>query len=165
MPIEMDLALKLARYLMSIPGFSPGEGPVEGVAQAIARFCDNEADARWVVAEASSEWHEWKGPAGLKDLLYAHRYPERPPSNQVQDYGPRPAIDCDICQDWGYFTDLADPQKLTRWCDCETGVRQKESHPGLVEALNRSKLKPELILPAPTDPNQPQPTPSETTTR
>lgn len=141
MPVPIGIAEILVKKLNSVPKCPQGDMALDAVAEALAGMCGTEADAEWLINEACYHWRDWKGIPELRAMLHNRNNPELPPSNLAKDLGPKPTGMCPTCDDWGHYTDEADPLKLRKWCTCEMGVWQEQRHPGMMEALNRSKLK------------------------
>jgi len=137
MAIDIGTAYTLAYRLTLIPECPQAVEAVEALADTLRGLCPDEKTARALVTQACTRWERWKGPHGLLELVQAAR-PAPAPSNQAVDLGPKPAIDCAACGDWGYFSDGGE----VRWCTCEAGRDTREHTPGLVESLNRKKIKP-----------------------
>lgn len=136
-PIDEHFAYRLSQQLSLIPECPQGETAIEALADHLRRLCFDEYEAERIVTQACDRWERWKGIRGLIELIDAGR-PTLPPSNQAQDYGPRPKPACAICGDWGYF---GNGDKV-QWCSCAMGLETRERMPDLVENLNRKQVKP-----------------------
>ena len=139
MPVSEGVAYKLAIQLALIPECPQGDRSLEILAEELERLCADDDEAGAIVTQARDSWERWRGPRGLIELIHERRTPPLPPANQAIDLGPKPAVDCARCGDWGYFST---PDGTVVWCDCDAGKETRERMPGLVDSLKRKQVKP-----------------------
>jgi hypothetical protein len=128
---------KLAQQLTTIPECPRSDEAIEALARDLEQISGNFREAERIVRDAREKWDRWKGTRGLIELLEALR-PAPLLANQAIDYGPRPAVNCQICGDWGYFSAGGEVE----WCRCPAALETRERMPGLTDAMNRKKVKP-----------------------
>jgi hypothetical protein len=133
------VAFRLAVELTTIPDCPRGDIVIEKLSRDLIRLCSDDEEAERIVIEACDRWDRWRGPRGLIEILEA-MHPAPLPSNQVQDYGPKPEIQCPMCLDFGYRTSA--DGRTAEWCTCLAGNETVERYPGLVASLNRRHYKP-----------------------
>ena len=130
---------ELAAKFVLIPDFPRQDGAIDTLADMVVEISDTFDEAKWLAAEAL-KWEKWRGIAGLEELLNGRRMTA--PERKVFHSAPPPAeVLCPICKGWGHLWDEA--LKKTVLCSCPEG-----SHPsavGLVEAMNRKKVKGNLM--------------------
>lgn len=121
----------LTTQLTVIPGFeNPKPLALGVVTEFLLERCNDRDQGKRIVTRAVS-WQKWRGIYGLRELLDDDDPPI--PANHAKDYGPRPAVDCQLCQDRGIIEHAGEAQ----WCECEFGQDQKSKYPNLINAAKK----------------------------
>jgi hypothetical protein len=146
--LSSDLALKYARSLKRIKGFSWDEEVIKATAEDLRKWCVGatikgrvwcaEAQADWVVTEAAHSWEEWQGANAMHGLFRAKFVPAVRPGNAAVDYGLKPSTSCQACGDSG----MLQTRGGYRYCDCELGQTMKKEDWGatLLQKVNQPFL-------------------------
>lgn len=166
--LDMKLALKIACSLTAVKEFPRNQEAIDAVAEDFIDLtlqCEDieaEKRCRWLVEQIRRTWDEWTGTADLI-RLYRTRWPEqrelKPEDNEVKNYGEKPPIQCQVCNDTGVFKPGGPKSaELYRWCECEQGPRLHFELPGWLDTVNAEVEMPakppaiDLIHPAAVKP-------------
>jgi hypothetical protein len=120
--------------LTTIPDCPRADDAIEALAEDIERLCADDDEARWLVDRAR-EWPKWMGKAGLIELMKEKR-PALAPERRTIDLGPKPPVNCALCQDWGHV--FRNGQRT--YCSCAAGVQLEADQPDFVEKMHLRKL-------------------------
>jgi len=134
--VDPAVMFSLAEELTTIPDCPRSEAAVKAVAKDLFRYCQSNDEAIDLVRKAREDWASWKGTAGLIEILQSmRRGPESVPlERRTIDLGPKPAVNCAACQDWGYiFRD-----GRNQYCACAMGVQMEAD--GLLDSLKMRKM-------------------------
>jgi hypothetical protein len=128
--LDPEFAHRLAQRLKTIPECPQSNDAIEAMADDLRKHCADEAEAEWLVSYARDTWEKWRGTRGLLDALETRR-PQLPASNQAIDYGPKPAVECERCNDWGHVTING---KL-EFCACNSGDALRAALPAFCDRV------------------------------
>jgi hypothetical protein len=144
--LSFEAALAFAQSLATIPDFPRYEAAVHATAEDLGRWCKGavvngvglnpEEQAALLVNEARENWYQWQGTAALR-ALFRSKF-ERPnrPELMVLDFGEKPPIDCNVCNDNGYYQ-AADGKY--QFCECPAGLEMTKSMPDFLHKLNKCR--------------------------
>ena len=133
---ETDEIMYLVQSMAAIPEFPQAESAREAIAEALKELCDSVDQIEKITHEAIHKWRKWRGVPGLRDLRDLEN-PAPPAGNQAKDYGPRPHVDCIVCNDFGTFYQ----DRKNHWCECQAGQDLRSRYPHLVDGLNGKRYQ------------------------
>jgi len=137
-PLDAEGAYSLSWRLTTIEGCSRHEEAIKAIAEDLLELCKSEEEALALVREARHTWKKWQGTAGLIDLLTAMRRqgtpPVLPPERRTLDMGPKPAIECTVCNDMGWVLHEGGG---AIWCTCAQAFSLRKESPDLLRSFSR----------------------------
>ena len=142
--LNPEKAYAFAQQLTTIEDCPRLDQAIEALAKDLTEICRSREEAEWLVHKARFTWKKWQGTVGLIELLEAHRRPSAPWPPPAPTLGPKPAVECSECEDFG--TVYRDG--LHAWCTCQQAETLRSEDPGLVEALNAKRIGAILSRPA-----------------
>lgn len=169
--LNEEKALELARRLTVVSDFPMYSEAIEAIAEDLVLLTETapspdiaEARARWLVTEIRRTWTRWSGTVDMVSLYQKRFNPPVAPSNQMQDWGSKPPIQCRVCKDSGVIkharfaknnpTAAADEPLVEEyiWCNCPVGIHLHLDLPDWLDVLNRLE---EPAAPQPPEPAAP----------
>lgn len=133
--LKFELALKLARSLTTV-GHPRFEEALFATAEDLVHWCQGafvdghiwspEDQAQWLVTEVRENWREWTSTADMREVLIRKfSVKEMNPEHQVIELGPKPLIECQVCNDFGH---VRGPSGWYEFCGCKSGEIEKLQH-------------------------------------
>lgn len=152
--LNMHLALKIAARLTVVKEFPRYQEAIDAVAEDLIDLTldchEDEAErrARWTIETVRRTWDEWSGQSELIRIYHKQFTPPRQiksEDNEVKDWGVKPPINCQVCNDTGVLR--LQSSGPYQWCECEAGILLHLDFPQWLEFINR--VQPERVQPVP----------------
>ena len=145
--LTYERAYQLAQKLTTIDGCPRLDDAVEAIADDLMETCRSREEAELLVHEARFTWKRWQGTAGLIGLLQAQRRPSSVGPPEFPALGPKPPVECALCNDFGTVY----RNGVHEWCTCRSARVFREEAPDFIDKANAKRIGVVLQQPVPID--------------
>jgi hypothetical protein len=156
MPLPTEQALRFARRLMTVPDFPRSDEAVLATSEDLQDLVTDLPEdiavkqIEWLTQHIRHSWQSWTENGGTAIMLALYHREFDPParaSNEVQDWGTRPPVDCVFCEDAGIVRPVYAEAEAAAWCICEHAIWLKQTWPEYLQLIRSGNKPSAKILP------------------